>query len=563
MIRDPLRRWIAPAACALLAFGARATVAEPSRFVKGELLAVPAARAAIDRGAVRLDARAAAPLAAAGIDRVATVGRGAKSAGLVVKLASDRPDFDPNAAAEALRASGLFRAVMPNYRMRLFTTVPNDPALPLQWSVESGDAADIDLEHAWDVAQGDTGVVIAILDTGVDTTHPDLASQIAIHRGEIPANGLDDDGNGYVDDVKGWDFGDGDSDANPGPFIDPIGLDVGFHGTFCAALASAATNNAQGIAGAGWKCRILPLKVGNAASEITSDAIAEAVLYGVDNGASILSMSFGGPGDPGVPEFFQALVDFADSANVLCVAAAGNDGTDTPSYPAACDRVLAVAATDDLNARADFSNYGAWVDVAAPGAAMWSAIAQNYVVDDISQIFYLLFFGWDGETPYMYGDGTSFACPLTAGVCGLVRARWPSMSAAQVLAHVVETGDAVAFDQPVGTKLNAFRAVSAPPVAVETAPGPAFGGRSAAPNPSRGPVSFALDLPHEGVVRASIVDLAGRVVFDSRAPLARGAGAWTWSGFDARGRAAAPGVYFARFEFDGRALTRRLVRLAP
>ena len=125
-------------------------------------------------------------------------------------------------------------------------------------------------------------------------------------------------------------------------------------------------------------------------------------------------MSIGGPGDPGVPEYFQALVDMADSAGVLCVAAAGNDGASTPTYPAGCARVLSVGAMDTGNVRASFSNFGSWVRIAAPGASMWSSICRNYAVDDFSQIIYIYYFGWDGENPYMFGDGTSFACPLVS-----------------------------------------------------------------------------------------------------------------------------------------------------
>ncbi len=258
-------------------------------------------------------------------------------------------------------------------------------------------------------------MVIGIMDTGVDLGHPDLASQIWSNPGEVPGNGVDDDGNGYVDDVKGWDFGNGDADPNPEPLfenLDSFVIDVGFHGTFVAGIAAAATGNLEGIAGAGWNCRILPLKVSNSAGEITSEAVGAAFLYATALHVPVLNMSLGGPGDPGVPEFFQALVDGASAAGVLCVAAAGNDGSETPSYPAGCTGVLAVGATDVNNVRADFSNWGGWVKVGAPGAMMWSAICRNYDVDETSQILYFYFFGWDLERPYMYGDGTSFACPL-------------------------------------------------------------------------------------------------------------------------------------------------------
>jgi subtilisin family serine protease len=535
--------------------------------VKGEILAIP-----LDSGGGSgtlaenraLPERARAAIARFGLDRVEALGRGPRTSGRVLKLSSSRPGLDVGAAAAELRASGAFRAVVPNFRAKLFATFPNDPDLFYQWSIESGDPADIDLPEAWDVAKGDSGTVIAIMDTGVDLGHPDLSSQIAINRGEIAGNSVDDDANGFVDDVYGWDFGDGDADPNPGPVFDEIGLDIGFHGTFCAGIASAATDNAEGIAGAGWNCRLLPLKVSDAAGEITSDAIAEAFLYAIDREVDVLSMSLGAAGGAGVPEFFQALVDLADSANVLCVAAAGNSGTDSPNYPAACDRVLAVAATDESSARAEFSNYGSWVDVAAPGAYMWSAIARNYEVDELSQLFYLFFFEWDGVRPYMRGDGTSFACPLTAGVCALVRSRQPYLTTGQVRNHIVATGDPIVFDQPIGPKVNAFRAVAPGLLAAEPAVEPRLRWLSIAPNPASAAVQLAFTLPRAGEARLTILDPAGRIVRDD-GPRSSSAGGQvrSWDGRDARGRPAASGVYFARLEFEGQSLARRIVRLDP
>src|SRR5262249_40588171 len=158
-----------------------------------------------------------------------------------------------------------------------------------------------------------------------------------------------------------------------------------------------------GIAGAGWNCSILPLKISDSAGQLPLTAVTAAFQYATQRRVAVLNMSFGASG-PGVPEYFQALVDAATAADVLCVAAAGNDSTDAAVYPAACNHVIAVGASDDTNARAFFSNFGTWVDVAAPGAAMWSSIATNYEVDIISQLFYILFFGWDGVNPYMSGD---------------------------------------------------------------------------------------------------------------------------------------------------------------
>src|SRR6185436_17359175 len=252
------------------------------------------------------------------------------------RLRATAADFDPVAVSALLRGMPEVIAAIPNYRLKLFHTFPNDPMRSLQWYVDSGDSADIELTAAWDVAKGDAATVIRIMDTGVDLGHPDLASKIWSNPAEVGGTpGVDDDGNGYVDDLHGYDFGNLDADPNPEPLIDEIGLDIGFHGTFVAGIAAAATNNAVGISGASWNCKVLPLKVSNTAGTIESDAVAGAMLYAADLGIDVLNMSLGGPGDPGVPEFFQALVDDATAAGVLCVAAAGNDGVSTMSYPAA------------------------------------------------------------------------------------------------------------------------------------------------------------------------------------------------------------------------------------
>ena len=539
---------------------------DPARFAAGELLVAADNPSALVAGATG-EARSADPQITAILERLGLaharpLGAEAGAPGVVrfFALASEAAGFDALAAAQELRATGRFRAVSPNYRLKPSITLPNDPDLGLQWHVTSPGTGGIHLPEAWDIEKGSTAVEIGIMDTGVDVSHPDLASQIWTNPGEIPANGVDDDGNGFVDDVHGCDFGNADNDPSPHEVFDPIGLDIGFHGTFVAGIAAAATDNATGIAGAGWRCRILPLKVVDAAGDITLEAVTAAFLYAAANGCDVLNMSFGGPGDPGMPEYFQALVDLADAAGVVCVAAAGNDGLDTPSYPAASDKVIAVAATTESDARADFSNWGSWVDVAAPGAGIWSSICQNYLIDDVSQLFYILFFGWDGESPYMVGDGTSFAAPLTAGVCGLIRSRFPSLTPAQVAQQLVSSGDAVAYDHPIGPKVNAFRALSAPILAAAPGPASRFQLGVALPNPFASSTTIRFSLAAADRARLVLYDCAGREVrrlLDG--PVEAGERAVLWNGADASGRRLGSGVYFARLESGGRSTVRKLV----
>ncbi len=566
-------------AVALLALAAGATAAPAPRTTPASLTFVPgrvlvaadrahALRAAPGDALTSDDPRVSGALASLGLD----VGRrlGPRSLARSPRtidfylLESRSADFDPLAAATTLRATGAFRAVSPDYRLALLTTIPDDFYLPIyQWFIDDGGFADIRLPAAWDIERGDPSVVLAIIDTGVDTGHPDLATKIWHNPAEVPDNAVDDDGNGLVDDVTGWDFGTGDNDPRPERTPDPSGIDIGFHGTFCAGLAAAATDNAEGIAGAGWNCRLMPLKVSHPVDGLTESAITAAFAYAADQGASVISMSFGGPGDPGVPEYFQALVDMATAAGVVCVAAAGNEGLDTPVYPAACDDVIAVAATDIDNQCADFSNWGPWVDVAAPGSGMWSSICQNYEFDLLDQIFYLFLFGWDGKNPYMGGDGTSFACPLTAGVCGLIRSRYPSLTPQQVAAHLIATGDVVAYSHPIGPRVNAFAAVSLGPVAVERREVAwEMSLSSATPNPFTDASEIGFTLSREGTARLAVFDVAGRRVRELvTGTLAAGPHRARWDGRDDDGRRVGSGVYLVQLESAGGARERKLLVL--
>jgi len=304
----------------------------------------------------------------------------------------------------------------------------------------------------------------------------------------------------------------------------------------------------------------MPLKCGDAAGQVTTAAVAEAMGYMIDQGASVLNMSFGTADSTALP-FFQALVDDATAAGILCVAAAGNDGVENKAYPAACNNVLAVGATDETNARASFSNYGNWVDVAAPGSTMWSAIPQNYTFDELNQIIYLLYFGWDVENPYMYGDGTSFASPLVAGVCGLVRAHNHSLTPQDVMAQIIGTGDVVAYDEPIGPRLNAYRALTQNVTSVEPMPTPSGVSLGDAwPNPFATSTTIDFSISQAGPVRLSVFDVRGRVVRDLIAStLPAGRHSALWDGRASDGRALGSGVYFAVLERGGVKSSRRIV----
>lgn len=506
-------------------------------------------------------------LTSQGVDRIETLSGtspSARAAGLtLLKLSGSSPDFDAVRVAAALRASGGVRAAAPDVPLRLFA-VPNDSFYVDQWFLQSSQPGDINLPEAWDLEQGSASTVIAIMDNSVDTSHPDLASKIWTNPGEIPGNSLDDDGNGFVDDVTGWDFGDEDNDPRPHPIFDEIGIDIAFHGTHCAGLAAAATNNNDGVAGSGWNCSILPLKIASSAGTMLVSDASEAFFYAADMGADVLSMSFGTLPDSGVGGLFQALVDMATGAGVACVAAAGNEGTSIPIVPASNTGVLSVGASDDVNGRASFSNYGPWVKVAAPGVLMLSCIQQNYVLDDLNQIVYQFFFGWDGVNPYMYSDGTSMATPLVAGVVGLVRSRFPTMTPAQAIQRVIDTGDVVAYDQPIGRKVNAFQAVNGTVAVGDPPPG---GGAEirllpALPSPFRGSTTLRFSLPASSSARLAVYGVSGALVRElARGTFPAGTHAEPWDGLDANGRAAGPGLYFVLLDTPAGRVTQRVVRI--
>jgi len=270
----------------------------------------------------------------------------------------------------------------PNY-LRWVTTnaPPNDPLFSSLWALQNtgqsvnGSAgtagADIQFLAAWSLARSSTGsVVVAVLDTGVDYTHPDLASNMWVNTGEIPGNGLDDDGNGYVDDYYGYDFIDGMS--NP--------ADSGYHGTHVAGTIAALGNNLTGVIGVNYRAKIMALRASNDGSTLTDAAVIEALDYATmmkNRGVNIVAVneSFGGGGYSSAE---RTAMQAAGDAGIVICAAAGNSSANndtTPTYPASyrLPNMIVVAASDQNDALASFSNYGATtVDLAAPGVNILS-----------------------------------------------------------------------------------------------------------------------------------------------------------------------------------------------
>ncbi len=256
--------------------------------------------------------------------------------------------------------------VEPDY-IRHTQALPNDPRFPEQWALHNTGQPgqqyagnDISAVDAWDLQTG-TPVVVAVIDTGVDYNHPDLQGRIWTNEVEAGGqSGVDDDGNGYVDDVYGYDFGQGTADP-----MDTIG-----HGTHVAGTIGAAGNDNYGVSGVAWNVKIMPLRIANALGALSDSTAVAAIDYAVANGAKVLSCSWGGT----MPSttLSQAIADAGDR-DVLLVAAAGNGASTTPHYPAAynLDNIISVASIDYTDALSYFSNWGATtVDLGAPGSGV-------------------------------------------------------------------------------------------------------------------------------------------------------------------------------------------------
>jgi thermitase len=358
-----------------------------------------------------------------------------------VELVDPEPGVSVGAAvADLERMDGVVYAE-PDHVVRQ-TAVPNDPLLSYEWDMTA-----IRAPEAWDVTTGSAQVTVAVVDTGIDATHPDLAPNLWTNPGESgggrETNGLDDDGNGRIDDVHGWDFV--DHDAQP--------QDGNGHGTHVSGTIAARGNDASGVAGLNWSSAIMPLRVlGDDGSGYVSDAIT-AYAYAARSGARVVNASLGGPSSS------RAEHDaIAAAPSTLFVVAAGNDGANndtTPEYPCDYDlaNVVCVAAGDHDDTLASFSNYGpANVDLAAPGVDIAST--------------------WPGAR-YALLDGTSMATPHVAGAAALLLAHDGTLGVAGLRAALLSSVHpvaALAGRVATGGRLDVAAALSVPPAPPAPAP---------------------------------------------------------------------------------------------
>jgi subtilisin family serine protease len=291
--------------------------------------------------------------------------------------------------------------------------IPNDAQWPQQWALTK-----INAPQAWNITHCQ-GVVIALLDTGAYLEHPDLSNALWTNPGEIPGNGRDDDGNGKVDDVHGWHFEQNCTTGVCLPSENPMIQDENGHGTHVTGIAAAETNNATGIAGVSWGARAMIVRVLDQYGDGYYYDIAAGIVYAADNGARVINLSVGGEYSS---QLLQDAVNYAYSKGALVVAAAGNSGG-AVFYPAACDHVMAVAATDANDQHLSFSNRGPEVDIAAPGDNIISTWPLPYL--------------------YYYKRGTSMAAPHVSAAAALLWSWRPDWSNQQVQERLQSQADDV------------------------------------------------------------------------------------------------------------------------
>ncbi len=342
----------------------------------------------------------------------------------IVKLRSDSK-LDAKRIAEDFEKDPNVEYAEPNYLYYL-SHVPDDALYSQQWAHQNSNA-----EDGWDIEQG-SGVVIAIIDTGVRYGHEDLQANML---GDC-SNGCPD-GTGYdtVDIYTSWYENEGYTLISGEDYIsrDNDPFDYHGHGTHCAGIAAGKADNSLGIAGACPGCKIMPIRAsfaieygGNSYGCLENDDVAAAIIYATDNGARVISMSFGGTASS---QTIQNAVNYAHNNGVTMLAAAGNFNTDSMVYPAALDNVIGVAAIAADNKKASYSNYGSWVDIAAPGGD----ITKDSMILSTVPTYGII----THPSGYKPIQGTSMATPYAAGLAGLILSRKPGIVSEDVREYML------------------------------------------------------------------------------------------------------------------------------
>ncbi len=301
---------------------------------------------------------------------------------------------------------GLFEYVEPMPLPKVVKNTNDPDAVPsVQYNIFTINAAGAGIT-GWDLSRGDSSVVVGITDTGTEPTHPDLRGNIKRNLAD-PIDGIDNDGDGYVDNYMGWDLGSNDNDPT---------WEGDAHGVHVSGIVSAIDSNGIGVAGVGFLCKYLPVKIADATGALTMSY--QGITYAADHGVKVINCSWGGSFGG---TYGQSVIDYAMiNKDVLVVAACGNNALDQDFYPSSFNGVLSVAATTSTDAKASFSNYNYNVSVSAPGNSIYSTWSLS-------------------GGSYTYLSGTSMASPCAAGVCAIIRSFYPSYNAYQTAARIKQT----------------------------------------------------------------------------------------------------------------------------
>ena len=373
-----------------------------------------------------------------------------ESGGKIIELTLPEPGEDNVIkAVNALNASGAVKYAGPNYYYYL-DAMPDDSEYYADGNVPYYQFSIIGAEAVWKKMDIDcSDVTIAVLDTGILIGHVDLKDNIWINPGEIPDNGIDDDGNGYIDDVSGWDFAMGDNDPDDGYIA---GYDMQGHGTHVSGIASGVTGNDKGIASLAGNiktgsAKIVPLKIfydKNKTKATTEAAVVAAIKYIKEKKISIANCSWGGSNSTAIKDAIKSCSD------TLFVTAAGNnakDLSDFPVYPARytaeLDNVISVGASTANDTLASYSNYGKYVDIAAPGDNIWSTANTDLKKD-----------------AYKYLSGTSQATPLVASMAALLKGKYPSITPSDMKRMII-SGSPSELRPTNGHSVNGARRLNA------------------------------------------------------------------------------------------------------
>ena len=354
------------------------------------------------------------------LDKITLTGNRKSKRTYILKFKTEQ---DIEKLVKTYSGTGLFEYVEPNYMGKgsgqkgTSETFPNDTYFSRQWGLYNDgtfslspatEDADIDMELAWDAEQGDTSIVVAILDTGAKLDHPELAGRVWANYGEI-INGSNDDGNGYVDDIRGWDFV--NVDNNP--------MDDNGHGTNVTGIIGANANNDLGYTGVDWNCKLMVCKITDENSWGYYSWWADGIYYAVDNGANVINMSVGGSS---YSNLMDDAINYAHDHGVIVVACMMNTDNNVVFYPAGYQNTIAVGSTNPNDERSSpffwdptsGSNFGNHIDVVAPGNFI-------YGLDNLSNTNYEVYWG-----------GTSQATPLVTGLSALLLAQDPSRSPGEI-----------------------------------------------------------------------------------------------------------------------------------